>query len=269
MITAQAAISRTRRDLTLAALVRWTMIGIVVFALFGQSLLDRAGITAMTVLMVVLAGWLVLSFRSVRGSRMAADSGSLIAAGQFDLAEQQIAQAIQSFSIFRTMKLMSLHRLAMLRHAQSRWQEAALLSRALLTQKPAARAGLDGSSRLILAESLLELGDVQGAYENIGRLYEQRLSLREALRLMSVQLDYQARVGAWDQMIQQIATKVQMAELLPTAHAARAQAQLALAARKTGRADWSDWLRRRVELLVPVEALRADRPMLAELWNAA
>jgi hypothetical protein len=104
-------------------------------------------------------------------------------------------------------------------------------------------------------------------HENLLRLYNQRLSLREALNLQMVQLDYMSRVNAWEPMLWQIGTKVQMAELLPTLQSARTQALMALAAKKTGRLDWFDWLRRRVELLIDAQHLCADRPMLKELWN--
>jgi hypothetical protein len=158
MITAEAAISKTRRGLTLSAILRWMLISAIVLA----PLIDRTGFSAMSVLMLVGAIWLVLSFRSVRGSRVAADSSSLIAAGEYDRAEENITEAMNSFSIFRTVKLMSLHHLALLRHAQNRWRESALLCQALLSQRPSAIRGLDRSSRLILAEALLELGDLHG-----------------------------------------------------------------------------------------------------------
>ena len=71
----------------------------------------------------------------MKGSRLAANSPSLIAAGQFDLAEYQIEQSLQNFSLFRTSKLLSLHHLAVLRHAQRRWADAAELCSALLRQR--------------------------------------------------------------------------------------------------------------------------------------
>jgi hypothetical protein len=138
----------------------------------------------------------------------------------------------------------------------------------------------------MLAESLLELGDTRAAGEAIAGLYSQRLSLVEGMKLLRVQLDYLARVGAWDQIVPAVpmtpggappgpadaawaalVTRVQLAELMPPPDAARTQAYLALAALKVGRADWSDWLRRRVELLTDVDKLAADRPVLWELWG--
>lgn len=268
MISVESAILKTRRSLTLGAILRWLLIASAVLAFLMEPLLANIGITAVSVLLIVGAVWIVLSFRSVRGSRLAADSSTLIAAGQYDAAEENIAEIMDTFSIFRTVKLMSLHHLAVLRHAQNRWQESAILCRALLKQRlGTAMSGLDRSSRLILAESLLELGDLQGVYENLIRLYDQRLSLREALNLVVVEMDYLARVGAWPQMLGQVMTKVDMAEMLPTIPAARTQAFLALAAKRVGRTDLLDWLRKRVELLTDVQKLCESRPMLKEVWE--
>jgi hypothetical protein len=41
---------------------------------------------------------------------------------------------------------------------------------------------------------------------------------------------------------------------------------VALAAKKIGRMDFSDWLRTRAELLADVQRLASERPMLKELW---
>jgi hypothetical protein len=210
--------------------------------------------------------WLVLSFRSARGSRQTAMFPSLIAAGQYDVAEQQIERTLNSFSIFKSVKVLSLHNLAMLRHAQSRYQESAMLCRALLGQRLGPLDHLSKTSRLILADDLLELNDTSGAYEAIARLYGYRLTLGEALRLLWVEQDYLWRIGAWDRMFSGIATKLQLAELLPTQQSARTQALLALAAKKVNRMDWSAWLRRRVELLSDLQSLIGQRPVLRELW---
>lgn len=267
MISAQVAISKVRRDMALSAVVRWLLIGTALLALFISVLFEDPQTFVMSVLMAVGAIWVILGFRSVRGTRIAAGSGSLIAAGQFDRAEQQIAEAVKSFSIFRMAKLMCLHDLAVLRHAQNRWQESAMICQALLNEQGDTSGGLDRSSRLILAESLLELGDLRGVHDMLARLYQQRLSLREALVLLGVQLDYLWRISAWEQMLVSAGKRIEMSELLPTQQSARMQALLALAADKTGKIELRDWLKRRVELLVDVERLCADRPILRELWR--
>jgi len=219
------------------------------------------------VIMTLAAIWLALSFRSARGSRLAVDSTSLIASGRFNEAEQQIEQSLRRFSVFRTAKLLSLHHLALLRHAQRHWQDSVVLCRALLGQRLGSLASLRKSSRLMLADSLLELGDLTGAFTAINGLYDQRLTLGEALQLLQVQLDYLWRINAWQQMFARVNTKIELAELMPTPAAAKTQALLALAARKLGKPDWESWLRQRVELLVDIQQLVAQRPVLAELWN--
>jgi hypothetical protein len=123
------------------------------------------------------------------------------------------------------------------------------------------------TTRLMLADSLLELGDLPGAYLALMSLYSQKVTLTEAMNLLVVQLDYETRVGAWASMFQNIQYKVQLAELMPAASAARAQAMLAIAAERVGRTDWADWLRKRVELLTDINELMVHRPILKELWK--
>ena len=267
MITAEHAIHRFRRDLTISTMLRVALIGTALAALVAGSL-SGSGFNSSVLILGVGLIWVVLGVRSVRGSRIAADSSSLIAAGQYDAAERRIVEALHAFSLFRTVKLLTLHHLAALRHAQRSWREAVVLCRALLRQRLGAVSGLGRSTRLILADALLELGDVRGAYDALASLYNERLSLGEALNLLSVQLDYCARVGAWDAMLFQIDTRAQLAELMPTDNAARTQALLALAARKRGRADWEAYLRRRAELLVDPAQLIERRPILRELWES-
>jgi hypothetical protein len=266
MIPVDLAITRFRRDLTIAALLRYVLLVAALCCLVAEPVF---GIHQdwMVILMVVAGIWMVLTYRSVQGTRIAADSPSLIAAGDFDLAENHINSALRSFSIFRTAKILSLHHLAVLRHAQHRWRESAMLSQAVLGQKlgnlqPMARASL-----LMLADSMLQLGDLSGAFGAMGRLYRYRLSLNEALTLQLLQLDYGWRIGAWGSMLEGIGAKVQMCELMPPINAARSQAMLSLAAYKLNRPELGGWLRRRAELLVAPAEIIAGRPALEEVFQ--
>lgn len=265
MIRVETAISRFRRGLTYGRLVR----GLFAAALVATILLPftPVALDPLLVLPVIACAYLALTFGSVKGSRLITDSPSLIAAGRFEEAEQRIDQALRGFSIFRHVKVLGLHHLALLRHAQKNWHESAMLCRALLGQKLGNLQNIGKPARLMLADSLLEMGDVRGAGDAIGDLFRQRLSLAEVMKLLVVQLDYQSRVGAWNDIMAGIETKVQLAELMPAAGAARTQALLALAAKHVGRPDWSDWLRRRAELLADVQDLATERPVLWELWR--
>jgi hypothetical protein len=266
MIEVHDAITRTRRDLTLGSLLKALMLGGAMFCLLLDAIARPAGFSGALALAVIGGLWLMLSYRSWKGSRIAAISPALIAQGHYEQAEQHIDEALRSFSIFRTVKLRSLHHLALLRHAQRRWVESVLLCQELLQQRLGPLGGISRSTRLILADSLLNVGDLHRAHEALAGLYQQRLSLGEALELTVVQTDYLSRVGAWEQMTQGIAQKVQLAELLPTEASARVQALLALAAKNIGKTELSDWLKKRAELLADRDELAKQRPVLADLW---
>ena len=105
-----------------------------------------------------------------------------------------------------------------------------------------------------------------GAHAALSGLYGQRLALPEVLQLLSAQLDYEARIGAWGRITHEVMTKVQLAELMPTRASAHAQAILALAAQAVGRLDFRDWLRARATLLADPAELIVRRPILADLW---
>jgi hypothetical protein len=267
MIEVNDAISRMRRDLTLGSVLKALMLGGAMFSLLIDALARPAGFSGSLALGVIGGVWLMLSYRSWKGSRIAAISPALIAQGNFEQAERQIDEALRSFSIFRAVKLRSLHHLALLRHAQRRWLESVVLCQELLQQRLGTLAGISRSTRLILADSLLNVGDLHRAHEALAGLYQQRLSLGEALELTVVQTDYLARVGAWEQMVSGIGQKVQLAELLPSEASARVQGLLALAAKKVGKSELSEWLRKRAELLGDPAELVKVRPVLGELWH--
>jgi hypothetical protein len=261
MISAEKAVRTLQRDQTLAWIIKGTLFG---SAIFLTIVAPNIGVAVFLGLMGL---WMGLNIYNARGSSMAADSPSLIASGQYDEAEQEIERVIGSFWLFRSVKLMSLHHLAVLRHAQRRWRDSVLLSQALLQQKLTTMPAVARTTRLMLADSLLELGDLIGAHQALMSLYVQKLSLVEAMNLLVVQLDYESRIGAWSAMMRNIQHKVQLAELMPGPSAARAQAMLALAAKHSGAADWAAWLTRRVELLVDINELMVHRPILKQLWQ--
>jgi hypothetical protein len=274
MISAESAISIFRRDLTVGVMLRGALYVAAMACLAVNMLpLRSKPVDGTLLLMGVGMVWVLLSYRSMRGQRLAAESTSLIASGQFDEAESQIEQALRSFSISSSPKVLSLHHLALLRHAQKRWQETAALCRALLNQKLGTLRGLGRPSRLLLADALLELGDLTGAHAALASLYDEHISLGEAVNLLAIQLDYEARIGAWEAMLPKgggaTYKRVQLAELMPAESSARSQALLALAAQKTNRTDWAEWLRRRAELLEEPGELIRQRPMLSELWPQA
>ena len=259
---ANSIILRVRRDLTLGTLLKSVLGFAMIFCVVtgGQDNVRFIGLLAIGSL------WFWMGLNSARNSRAAAQSPSLIASGQFDAAEKNIEQTVRSFSLFRPVKLQALHHLAVLRHAQRQWQESAVFAQALLAQRLGALQPISRPTRLLLADSLLEMNDLAGAHRALSGLHQEPLSLVESLSLLAVQLDYSARVGAWQSIFQNFMSKVQLAELMPASASARAQAFIALAARNVGRLDVATWLSERVELLTDIAKLTSERPLLRALW---
>jgi hypothetical protein len=266
MLSVDVTITKFRRDLIIAGLLRATLMTVALMCVIAPPVLGLRQ-DWMPILVAVGGIWIVLSYRSMQGTRIAADSPSLIAAGEFDQAENHINAALKRFSLFRTGKILSLYHLSVLRHAQSRWREAALLSQAVLSQKLGNMQGMARTSLLMLADSMIQLGDLRGAFAAMQRLFHHRLSLGEALTLQLLQLDYGWRIGAWDAMLQGVSGKVQMCELMPSINSARGQALLALAAYRTNRTQLAQWLRRRSELLAEPAEIAAGRPVLEEMFR--
>jgi hypothetical protein len=269
MLSSASAISIFRRDLTLGMLLRGSLLASAIACLVLSVVPAGKNVDGTFLLVGIGLLWLMLSYRSIKGQRLAAESPSLIASGQYEDAEERIEEALRSFSLFRGAKMLSLHHLALLRHAQKRWQDSADLCRTLLKQKTGSSQGVARPSRLLLADALLELGDLHGAYAALAPLYREQLNLGEAMNLLLIQLDYEARLGAWESMLPRggVYKRVQLAELMPAASSARAQALMALAARKTRRSDWEIWLKSRSQLLADPADLIKERPLLGELWS--
>jgi hypothetical protein len=266
-MTVQEAIGRFRRDHTLGTLLK-ALLGFGAGAVLALHFVPLGRSVPPTLLLMLLGMvWITLWYRTIKGSRMAAESSTLIASGRLDQAEAQIEESLRAFSMSRSVKSLGMLNLALVRLAQKRWPDTALLCREVLSTRKGASEHVSKSSRLMLADSLLEMGDLRGAYEALSGLYNHRLTLSEALTLLRVQTEYLARVGQWEALFEGVGTKVAMAELMPTSSGARVQAMLALAAKRAGRAEWANWLRRRVELLVDVRELATERPLLWELWE--
>lgn len=264
-ITTDQAIERFRRHLAMGTALRAALLVAVTAALIGPWLSGRAAGAAL--LVAAGAAWILLTQRALRVSQLASEGSQLIASGQLDLAEQRLDAAVRRFSIHRAVKFMSLHHLAVLRHAQRRWSESADLCRALLRQRLREGDGLGRSARLLLSEALLEMDDLPGAHAAIAGLYQARLPLGEAVHLLRVQTDYEARIGASASMLRGVGPKVALAELMDATSSARTQALLARAAQREGRSDLSAWLRDRAALLESPARLVYWREDLQGLWS--
>lgn len=267
-LTARAAITRTRRGMTLGLAVK-LLLAAAATASAVLAVIPATPVDARLALAVVAGVWIALSVRSWQSARLGAGVPHLLATGDYDEAERQIDRSIRSFSLFRPVKLLALHQLAVLRMAQGRFAEAGALCSEVLGHRLGRMNGLSRSSRMMLAQAALEEGDAASAAGPLASLRGERLSLAETMNLLQLELDYQSRGGQWNQMLGGYMPKVQLAEVMPAAAAARVQALLALSADRLGRRDVTSWLRRRAELLADPQEMVRQRPILADLWPAA
>lgn len=261
-ITADRAITLARRWIIGSWLFNALMITVVVGATFVGF---ARGIGAGPGLLAGLV-WLVVLMASIRARRLAFEAIPMIVAGEFGQAEEHLGQSLRTFSLLKSAKLLGLHQLAMLRHAQAKWGDAAKLCRELLARGKNAGNDFNVQNRLMLAESLVELGDTGGAGVELLGLSSMRLDLRETLVLTQIRLDLQAHLGHWHAMMAGVQANVGMVELMPTALAARSYALLALAAKRVGDEAWHALLARRATLLVDADLLVKQRPFLRDAF---
>lgn len=270
MIDTRSAVNRVNRQLLLGMIIKVALGAL----LLGALLFKGGGIIAAA----VIGAWVGIANASGRISRIVATAEAHLMARHFDEAEELLSQAIASFSISRTPKLLALMQLASLRRTQQRWADCALVCEALLKKRLGTLSPLRKAIVLTYAQALLELDRAAAAGPLLQTLTHERLSLEESMQLLSVQTEFLARAGAWGQIIPDPATpldhpawstlnsRVQLAELMSAQQAARTQALMALAAQKVGQPAWALWLRSRAELLVEWRKLVGERPMLGELW---
>lgn len=262
-IDTRAALAQVRRTGVMAMIVRIALLvamtcGFVLVSM-GQTAIGGALMAA------VIAILFTLATRSMRAQQTLGRASTLIGTGDLDGAEEVLAEVVRGFSLHRGPRLGALQNLAALRHAQRRFPEAAAIASELLrSRRPDDQT--NRTLRLMLAECSLEMNDLATAHRaltQIGPL----LPVREMLKMLELQVDYCVRVSAWQAALDQLPMKIELAELLPADAAARVQALLAVAAKKLGRDDWSEWLKRRVELLTDAKRLVESREVLREVWG--
>lgn len=250
---------RFERELWIDAAMRWTVgivvgIGLAYLAIFGF-----ASAEAVIGLVLLVGAWLVIVGVSARAT---VDLATITAAleGSPGQAESQLATALGRKPLLRPVRLLLYHRLATLRHRQRRFAEAAAIARAVLAQPMGKAGSVRPHLLLILAESLLEIGDAVGTYLALNELHYSRLSLTESLQRLAVQTRYEVLMGRPDAALYRYDRKAQLAELLPAPQAGALHAMLAAAARDMGDAPLAEWLGRRAALLCTPDQLKRLQP---------
>jgi hypothetical protein len=256
------AIAQYNRGLLLSRVTRFALLTAVVCGTLLQ-MLGRPDAGALMVIAAVMV-WTMLTVRTAKVQQDLSGVRVLLDSGRAAEAEHAIDALLERFCLQSRPRVMALHLLATLRFTQGRFRESAQMLARLL-ERARGDASTLRAMRLMLAEAALEYGDVQTAYAALTAAMTGELGVRERLKVMELQVEYCTRIAAWPQVVDGLASKIELAELLPAEPAARVQALMALAQSKLGRRDWTDWLLARVRLLIDVHPLVERRPVLREL----
>ncbi len=227
---------------------------------FGD-VLGFAGIAAAVV-------WVFLGVSAAKLGRRVREASALASVGRADLAEGRARETLDSFCLLRPVTLGAAAVLARVRASQGRHDDAARLAAFVLDRPEKALTGEKRGLRLLLADSLISLGNAEQARLALLPLYQpasgdERLALADALRLLYLQLRVEAALDQWQAIYSRLASSLPMVELMPSADMVRSTALLLRAVDEAGDEAWASFLAHRVRLLGDVDAIEADEPALA------
>jgi hypothetical protein len=264
-------LKRFRRDLLFANGVRWSVMAALFVCAFGVMVSDDEAFrrTALLSVIMILIGWTVLAGISFRHIRLTNLGAALIAADKLDDAEVNLRQVILRFSLFRNVKMMACHQLAVLSHSRHQYQQGSRICRELLRHRLGSLKTVGTSCRLLWADCLLRLDDVQGAYEAFLPMHGGALSLSEQLKLMPIQLRYELSAGLEKESVENLKEKVRLAELLDAKAAALVHALLAEACRRCDMVTESAYLSRRAALYGDLDDIAKQVQLIAPIAEAA
>jgi len=240
-------LEKVRSDLFTAKVVRMLLFFALIIALMLQTQAATENV-APILLFGVLLTWLYLSYRS-RVSFNAMIAPQLIVAGKLADAELMIYAGLDCFTLFPQFKLRNLHNLAILRHTQGRFLDAAMICRNILLYSPNNLGNIPNLSRLLLADSLLQINLLSEAHQPLAELYTQRLSLMETLNLLSIQNSYLSKIESWDLMLEGLKPKLDLIDLMPPKFCLQNHQLLLLAAEKTGKIQLAEYFKLRLSAI--------------------
>jgi hypothetical protein len=241
-------LERTRNDLFFARIVRIALFCAAVLSI-GLQAFPLTENLAPLMLMGVGLTWVYLTFRSARASQNASFAPQLIAAGKLPDAEALIHAGLGAFALFPQFKLRNLHNLAILRHAQGRFLDAAMICRDILGYSSKNLGNIPNLSRLLMADSFLRNDLLGEAHQPLFELYSQRLSLMETLNLLSIQNLYLSKIRNWDLMLQGLKPKLDLIDLMPPRFCMQNHQLLLEAAQCAGKADLAEYLKLRLSAI--------------------
>lgn len=207
--------------------------------------------------------WFLLVMRSLSQGQYIRQAAVLISQGRALQAVPFLALILEQFSVFRLPKLIALQHLMELAHTQKDAPATVRLAGEILRHGLAWRKGIARRACLVLADSLMELGDADAAGAALVRLHGLKLTVNERLQLLPILLRWQMMNSKHSQAVQNLEEKVQLAALLSAEQACLVHVLLAAAAGYCGLRDVSRFLLRRAGLHYNLQSLAQRNPSAA------
>lgn len=263
-VPARADVLAFRRSLATGLVARTLLTTAVVIA--SVLLVFRLGNPSLAsgLLFGTLAVYLLLTWRSVVGARAALAAPEHLARGELEQAESVLRRSLRSFTLFPLQRASELYHLAALRQGQGRVTDAAELAQEVLRARKVPPQ-IATWSRLVLFESLVELGNTADAYPQLQALWQTPLSQSESVRLLAARLRYESDVGAHAHVLLELPEKLVLIDLMSPDQYVRTHLHLARAAKAQSLPALTDWLLTRALSLTEDPAPLAQRfPDLAD-----
>jgi|ERR1043166_9081937 tetratricopeptide (TPR) repeat protein len=268
-IQAKSIIRGLRRNVLIATLISLFLMGILSFSLVGVAILSSSSFRTQSLWSAAtFAGlaWVMLTVLSARQVRSANQAAAYLSAGRFDLAEQELTAALQTFSLYRTGKLLVCHNLAVVVHGQKNYIAAAELCDGIISLQRRSNPGVGRVCRILLADCRLFLGDTLAAFKALQPLIRRRseLSLGEQLLLLPIELRCTVADGRYEDAVRDLPGTIRRAELLDSPRAALVHALLAKACKALGREAQGRRLEERAELYHDLSELQKEYAVLGD-----
>jgi hypothetical protein len=242
---------------------------LLVTAMLLAGLVSPIGITIGTMdlglLVLATAGlsWFVLLARSLQRAQRWRQATRLVRLHRTAEAVTLLQNILRQFSLLRANQLRAMVQLGRIAGAQGNHATTVALAREVLRHSLTRRKHLDVQASLLLAGSLMELGDTDAAGRALGLLDGRSLRLEEQLAMLPVLLRWQVLCGKDAQATAHLERKVQLACLLEAPQACQVHVLLAVAARRQQMHAAGSFLLRRAALHYDLNALARENPPAA------
>lgn len=251
-------VRRVDTGIRLGRLIRICMIGGLVYALgFGQQ-----GNISNAILIGVCVAWIAMGVQARRKADQATAASQMIATGGLASATGILLDICRGVCLHKPVALMACHNLAVILQKQRQWPAAWRLCELVRTWTGRTLSELRILSESVRAECSLAMNNPAAAYESLSVLSRLQLSVPERLSVLPTEINYCLLVGRPEEVMNDLASKVTLASMLPTELAGATHASMALAAHKANQLSRRDWLWKRATLYRPVQELLSQWPEL-------